>query len=110
MSLHARPSPDPERRQHPRMATTFQAAFTTPLGEVGEGIVMELSVGGCKIHSLSLITLHDQVELQIFIPGESIPITVPMGLVRWTEGTNCGVEFLQLTDVSRRLIHRLFGF
>ena len=99
----------PERREHPRMATTLQAAFTTPDGEAGEGTALELSAGGCKFHCLSPLVLHAQIELQIFIPGENIPITVPMGLIRWTDGTQCGVEFLQLTEVSRQLIRHLFG-
>lgn len=98
----------PERRQHPRIATAFQAAFTTPDGEAGEGTTLELSLGGCKFHSLSPLLLHAQIEIQIFIPGEHVPITVPMGLIRWTDGTYCGVEFLQVTDFSRQLIQHLF--
>lgn len=98
-----------ERRQHPRKTASLQAAFTSPDGEAGEGTTLDLSAGGCKFHSLSPLVLHAQIEIQIFIPGEHIPITVPMGLVRWTDGIHCGVEFLQLTDVSRQLIRRLFG-
>lgn len=109
MSLQNHSRTIQERRQHLRMATTLQAAFTSPDGEVGEGTTMDLSPGGCKIHCLSPVILNAQIEIQIFIPGENIPITVPMGLVRWTAGTSCGVEFLQLTEASRQLIRHLFG-
>ncbi|MEC4890405.1 MAG: PilZ domain-containing protein [Nitrospira sp.] len=109
MSLRAQSTPIPDRRQHPRVVTAFQAAFTTPDGETGEGTAIDLSTGGCKFHSLSPLILHAQIEIQIFVPGEHIPITVPMGLVRWAEGTTYGVEFLQLTEASRQLIQRLSG-
>lgn len=109
MSSHTPLMPRSERRQYRRIATTLQAAYTTPDGEAGEGTALDLCANGCKLHSLSLLVLHAQIEIQIFIPGEPIPITVPMGLIRWTDGTQCGVEFLQLPDMSQRLIRHLFS-
>ena len=98
-----------ERRHSTRVPTEFPTAFSTPDGESGEGTALDLSTRGCKFITETPLALKTDLELQVFVPGESPPLVIPHGIVRWANGTQYGVEFQQVPEMSRRLLQNLFG-
>ena len=98
-----------ERRHSIRVVTEFPTAFSTPDGEAGEGTALDLSTRGCKFRTETPLTLNVELELQIFIPGETPPLVIPHAVVRWADNAEYGVEFQQIPEISRRLLQDLFG-
>ncbi|GAB1723567.1 MAG: hypothetical protein GDA65_08860 [Nitrospira sp. CR1.1] len=67
----------------------------------GEGVVHNLSPGGCKIGSEAGVKVGDAMSLIILLPGETCPTAVDLALVRWGEGSYFGVEFVSMGTVEQ---------
>ena len=69
----------------------------------GEGVVINLSAGGCKISSDAGVTVGDAMSLIILLPGELCPTTIDLALVRWGRDLHFGVEFVSMgtTEFNR---------
>jgi hypothetical protein len=67
----------------------------------GEGTVLNLSPGGCKIGSESGVKVGDAMSLIILLPGEACPTAVDLALVRWGKGPYFGVEFVSMGTVEQ---------
>jgi len=106
-----------ELRQHRRCLVSKTcllsfAPFAPTLsfdGDVeGEGVVLNLSPGGCKIGSEAGVKVGDAMSLIILLPGEICPTAVDLALVRWGRGVHFGVEFVSMGTVEQdRLRHFL---
>lgn len=99
-----------ELRQHRRcvVAKTCLLSFApfAPTisfdGDVeGEGVVLNLSPGGCKIGSEAGVKVGDAMSLIILLPGETCPTAVDLALVRWGKGLYFGVEFVSMGNVEQ---------
>lgn len=94
-----------ELRQHQRRLTppgcllSF-APFAPTIsfnGDVeGEGVILNLSPGGCKITSDVGVKVGDAMSLILLLPGESSPTAVDLALVRWGGEACFGVEFVSM--------------
>lgn len=62
----------------------------------GEGMVLNLSPGGCKIGSDAGVKVGDAMSLIILLPGETCPTAVDLALVRWGKDLSFGVEFVSM--------------
>lgn len=94
-----------ELRQHDRCMVSRTcllsfAPFAPTLnfnGDVeGEGVVLDLSPGGCKIGSEAGVKVGDAMSLIILLPGATCPTAVDLALVRWGKGPYFGVEFVSM--------------
>ncbi|ULA67455.1 MAG: PilZ domain-containing protein [Nitrospira sp.] len=99
-----------ELRQHRRCLVSNTcllsfAPFAPTLsfdGDVeGEGVVLNLSPGGCKIGSEAGVKVGDAMSLIILLPGETCPTAVDLALVRWGKGLYFGVEFVSMGNVEQ---------
>lgn len=99
-----------ELRQHRRCLVSKNcllsfAPFAPTLsfdGDVeGEGVVLNLSPGGCKIGSEAGVKVGDAMSLIILLPGETCPTAVDLALVRWGKGLYFGVEFVSMGNVEQ---------
>lgn len=99
-----------ELRQHRRCLVSKTcllsfAPFAPTLsfdGDVeGEGVVLNLSPGGCKIGSEAGVKVGDAMSLIILLPGETCPTAVDLALVRWGKGLYFGVEFVSMGNVEQ---------
>ncbi len=99
-----------ELRQHPRCVAppTCLLSFA-PFAPTrsfngdaeGEGVVLNLSPGGCKISSEAGVNVGDAMSLIILLPGESSPTAVDLALVRWGKELCFGVEFVSMGTVEQ---------
>lgn len=74
----------------------------------GEGVVLNLSPGGCKISSEAGVQVGDAMSLIILLPGESSPTAVDLALVRWGKELCFGVEFVSMGTVEQDRLRQFF--
>ncbi|MDP2383808.1 MAG: PilZ domain-containing protein [Nitrospirota bacterium] len=89
-----------------RVDTHFPAVFA---GEayVGEGTVLNVSVPGCAIHSRKRVPPGSYLEMRTLVPDAPSPLRVGLAKVRWCEGRQFGVEFIQMPGEDQVQLGRL---
>ena len=99
-----------ELRQHQRRMTPpgcllsfapFAPTLSFNGDAEGEGVILNLSPGGCKINSDACVKVGDAMSLIIFLPGETAPTAVDLALVRWGGEACFGVEFVSMGNVEQ---------
>ena len=96
------PSVPMDRREHLRIPVRLFLSFSG--GKVrGDGIVMDLSVGGCVIKSATQVHIDDIFYLEIAIQGTEEPIEVA-GIVRSISPRGIAFKFLRQAEDNKRLL------
>lgn len=91
-----------ERREHLRIPVRLYLSFSG--GKVrGEGIVMELSVGGCFIKSETQVRVDDIFYLEIATHQDESPLEVA-AMVRSVSQRGIAFKFLRAAQENRRLL------
>ena len=84
-----------------------QAPVTFSVGsQVGQGLALDLTVPGCRIESPMAVYKSQSVQLKMFLPGLKSPLLVALGIVRWTNGKQFGVEFIKMDPSQRQVLDR----
>lgn len=98
-------------RQHERVPTQLRCLVSTRVTESsGEGLICELSLGGCRLESALTLAPCTELTLQLCLPHEACPIAIDHAVVRWAHGRQRGIEFLRLwQDDTARLQQFLDG-
>ncbi len=99
-----------EARQSPRYRVQYRSLFSA--GErllVGEGLSRDLSIRGCRIASDTVVPSRTDLELRLYLPDQEWPVQISLAQVRWTAGTEFGVEFLQLSGDDAARIGRVLS-
>ena len=97
-----------ECRECPRVPVDMQVFFSsTNKTEIREGTMFDLSARGCAVTSMSLVHRGSAVRILIRATDLGSPITIKSAAVRWSEGGEFGVEFLGLSEIDQRRLHRL---
>ena len=65
-------------------------------GITGEGIIKDLSLSGSYITGNAPVSVGMTLGLQIFVPGDPVPLLIDRATVKWVKGSEFGVDF----DVS----------
>jgi hypothetical protein len=95
-----------EHRKHPRYPVFFKGMFSTDGARLEDGLVMDLSLGGCRLMSAIPIPSNSPIELHIR-PDQHSPIYVPRAVVRWGGNTAFGVQFTDLPELESATLTRL---
>ena len=98
-----------ERRQHQRMPVCYLSTFSTEKKTVGNAVVLDISLGGCRVHSLARVDPGTQVDLQIALPNQPVPFAVTRALVRWARQREFGVSFMSLRPEELGPLRRLMS-
>jgi hypothetical protein len=89
-----------------RVQVQCPVQFTHEDGVTGQGIILNLSMGGCAIQSNTPVFDNMLVTMQ-FTPSEGKPsVTIEMGRVRWATLHEFGVEFLMVLPGERSRLDR----
>ena len=97
-----------ECREYPRVSVDMQVFFSSAnKTEILEGTMFDLSARGCAVTSMSFVQLGSSVRILIRESDLGSPITIESAAVRWSEGGEFGVEFLGLSEIDERRLHRL---
>ena len=74
---------------------------------VGEGTVLNVSVPGCAVHSRKRVQPGSYLEMRMLVPDTASPLRVGLAKVRWCEGRQFGVEFIQMPGEDQVRLGRL---
>lgn len=98
--------PATEQRKHRRHHVNFQGIYSSGSVQVREAIVLDLSMGGCRVASTIPMPPDTEIQLQIR-PNQVAPIYVPSAIVRWASGYAFGVQFKELPEHESKALTRL---
>jgi len=90
----------------PRLGVQFRAAFSdTQLR--GDGVMLDLSSGGCRIESPNLVEPGMSLELHIYAGDLGWPIMVEAATVQWVGSQTFGLAFFRITEAERRRLGKM---
>ena len=78
-------------------------------GRVAEGEIVNLSIPGCQLETSLPLKSGHTVQLWVHIENQS-PLRVDLGIVRWSEGAQAGIEFIRMTEEDQTRLRRLAGY
>src|SRR6185295_8659630 len=85
-----------EQRKNLRFHVKFRSSFSS-IGMVGgEGTLVDLSIRGSRIESLTDVQPGASLEVRITVIDDEPPIKIQQALVRWTRGRQFGIEFVTM--------------
>src|SRR5215213_2350234 len=87
-------------RYKPRISLKSPAVFAVN-GVIGQGRVLNLTNPGCLIESSVVVKQGDYLKLKLLLEGLKSPLLVTGGAVRWTNGAQFGVEFIEMIESER---------
>lgn len=91
-----------DRREHLRIPVRLFLSFSG--GKVrGEGMVRDISMGGCVIESQASVHVDDIFYLQIVLENEQAPIEVA-AMVRSVSSRGIAFKFLRSAQENKRLL------
>lgn len=97
-----------ECREYPRIPVDIQVFFSsTNQTDIRKGTMFDLSTRGCAVTSMSSVQPGSAMRILIRATDLGSPITIESAAVRWSQGGEFGVEFLGLSEIDRRRLHRL---
>jgi len=98
--------PSVEQRKHRRHSVRFDSIFSPDRVNIEEGLVVDLSLGGCRIKSARQFPPETSIELQIR-PERDTSIYVSKAIVRWVTEGAFGVAFVELLNQEAATLNRL---
>ena len=100
--------PTEEHRKHPRFLVRFKSIFSTDGMHLEDGLVLDLSLGGCRLMSAVHVPPDSPVEIHIR-PDQHAPIYVRSAVVRWVGASAFGVQFNELPELDSATLTRLLS-
>ena len=98
--------PTVEHRKHPRYPVRFKSIFSTDGVHLEEGLVLDLSLGGCRVTSAIHVPSGIPIEIDIR-PDQHSPIYVPSAVVCWAGDSVFGLEFKEVPELESATLTRL---
>ena len=88
----------PLRGEHARglapSAGAGEASFrANPAKVAGEGIIRDLSLSGSYSTGNAPVSIGMTLSLQIFVPGDPVPLLIDHATVKWVKESEFGVDF-----------------
>ena len=95
-----------EHRKHRRYPVRYKSIFSTDGLHIEDGLVLDLSLGGCRL--TSTIHLPSDIPIEIHIqPDQHSPIYIPKAVVCWEGDPAFGLEFKELPELESATLTRL---
>jgi len=98
--------PTIEQRKDRRHPVCFKCIFSPDGVRIEDGVVLDLSLGGCRMTSTSYVPSDTPMELHIR-PDQHTPVYVPGAVVRWVGNSAFGVKFNELPELESATLTRL---
>jgi hypothetical protein len=94
-----------DRRQYERISANFRATFKADQ-ELGEGMVTDISVGGCSVMTGAQLKERMALQMQLFPEPNAQPILVEVALVCSYRAPTVGIEFVGMQPAHRERLSR----
>lgn len=89
-----------DRREYERLPCNFSVSIGGD-NLHGVGSVVDLSVGGCSLHTETPLLEGTTLRLALQISTDLLPLTVEAAIVRSVHGNRVGVEFIRIQQSER---------
>lgn len=86
-----------EARQFPRVSLNSMAFLRSDRESV-QGALLNLSRTGAQLSTASRVRPRDYLSLRLGLPFQVPLLDVGLAAVRWVQGRNFGVEFIQIPE------------
>ncbi len=96
-----------DRRATPRFRVRFRATLTLGIPLEGAGVILDLSVGGCRMESPIRLKTAVHLELRIYAPGLEWPLIIEEARVQWANRQIFGLAFLHMRESERQRLDQL---
>jgi hypothetical protein len=85
-----------EHRQNKRFPVRFRSSFTSLNIVGGDGILVDLSLRGCRVESPTEVRAGTSLELRVQASEDEPPLKIQEAVVRWSRSQQFGLEFVTL--------------
>ena len=85
-----------DKRKCPRFSVRFRSSFSTINVIGGEGSVVDLSIRGCRVASLTDVQPGASLDVRIETDDHQPPIKIQQAVVRWSRAKEFGLEFVTM--------------
>jgi len=98
-----------ERRKYPRAPVRYLGTFSTMQSVAGEGLVLDLSLGGCRVESSRYVQPRTELTLRISMPNQVAQFAVDRAVVRWARDRQYGLSFVAMPSEEQARLRRLMA-
>ncbi len=95
-----------EHRKHQRYPVRFKSIYSTDGIHIEDGLVLDLSLGGCRLASPLHVPYGTPVEIHIR-PDQHAPVYVSSAIVCWGKNSHSGLAFEKLSELEVATLTRL---
>lgn len=92
-----------------RFPVHFHSVFAGPKLSESVGTIVNLSEGGCCVHTDSQVYAGIQLTLHLHLPDEVSPICIEEAEVRWNRGREIGVGFITVSPPHQDRLGKLLA-
>ena len=93
----------------PRLRVQFRTTFSTSSKLEGSGIILDLSMGGCRIESPVTVEPGVSLELRISAPDIEWPLMIEAASVQWVSGQTFGLAFFRITETEQQRLKQVIS-
>ena len=98
-----------DRRATPRLHVQFRTTFSASSTLEGTGLMLDLSMGGCRIESPVTVEPGVLLELRIYVPDIEWPLMIDAANVQWVSGKTFGLAFFRVRETEQERLGRVIG-
>jgi hypothetical protein len=98
--------PTMEHRKHQRYPVRFKSIFSPDGVHIEDALVLDLSLGGCRLTSATHVPSGIPIELHIR-PDQHAPVYISSAVVCWEGDSLFGLEFKELPELEAATLTRL---
>jgi hypothetical protein len=95
-------------RKYDRIPVKYRASFSS-VSAHGEGMIVDISIGGCRARSAFLTQQDERVGVVIRLPGTENPLYIMRAIVRWTNAQEFGMEFMDMELNDRQRLSKVIA-
>jgi hypothetical protein len=93
-------------RKYGRIAVELPASFSGASFRA-PGIIVDISLTGCRVHSEMAVKKDDSLGVLIDVPGYDNPLYISRAIIRWANVREFGLEFIQMELNDRQRLHEV---
>ena len=98
-----------KRRGIRRFCVQFPTTVLDRTKPEGIGLMLDLSLGGCRLESQGSLTLGRTVELRVQVPGLEWPLVIDGAHVQWVRGQLVGLAFVRMRRTEQQRLERVIA-
>jgi hypothetical protein len=95
------------KRVHARVMVHRRVGYTHAEGQ-GEGMLLDLSLHGCRIKGVPPGSCGTRLRLQLWLPDQSEPVKIELATVRWVKHEQFSVSFLEVSPDTQARLKQVF--